>query len=772
MNEITSADIKTVCVIGAGTMGSGIAAQVANAGLKVLLLDIASEGDRDAVAKGSIERIVKSDPPLLMRKENVELISTGNIEDNLAEAGQCDWICEAIVERLDIKRQLYANLMPHLKPTTLVSSNTSTIPIKLLMEESPQELRERFCITHFFNPVRYMRLLELVRGEETRDDVIDALGDFNDRMLGKGVVNCADTPGFLGNRVGVFALQAAVHEAVELGLKIEEADAIFGRPMGIPKTGAFGLYDLIGLDLMGDVVRSLNSILEQGDPFHEIGGENKIVNDHVARGYRGNKSGEGFYREVDEDKQAWDLQSEDWRPRMREVPELAQKGEREGISVLLEGDDKLSTFAWRVLARILTYSASLIPDVTHSPQDIDDAMKLGYNWVQGPFEMMDAIGSGKFVSRLEAEGWHIPEFLRNNAGKSFYEAEDGVLKVRHWDGQLHPVDLPDGVVRFHMTRKTLQPVSENAGASLFHLDGGVRLIEFHTKANALDADCMAIVQEAANDPGPGIIVHNDAQHFSAGVNLERFLAFIEAEDWDGIDQFLIGFQDAVEALRYCDAPVIGAPSGLAIGGGYEVLAHCDMLVAHSNSVLGLVEASVGLVPGGGGVKETYWRWFQDTGDWAKAARNTFNQIGYAQTATSPDEAIPMKYFVEGRDTQVMNRDRLIESALSALAGISQNYKPRQKPEFHLAGAEAHQAMVDFLAKGQEKGHFFPHDVTVATIIAEIVTGGSSIENGSTEVYSEKDLFARERQAFLKLAKTPETLERITQLLRNGRSIRN
>ncbi|MEM7290635.1 MAG: 3-hydroxyacyl-CoA dehydrogenase family protein, partial [Pseudomonadota bacterium] len=252
----TSSEIKSVCVIGGGTMGSGIAAQCANAGLDVLLLDIKSDSDANAVANGSIERIKKSDPPLLMRKDNIDRISVGNIEDDLKAAGQCDWICEAIVERLDIKKALYASLMPHLKPNTLVSSNTSTIPIKLLVEDAPKDFRERFCITHFFNPVRYMRLLELVKGEETRDDVIATLHDFNDRMLGKGVVNCADTPGFLGNRVGVFALQAAVHEAVDLGLKIEEADAIFGRPMGIPKTGAFGLYDLIGLDLMGDVVRS------------------------------------------------------------------------------------------------------------------------------------------------------------------------------------------------------------------------------------------------------------------------------------------------------------------------------------------------------------------------------------------------------------------------------------------------------------------------------------------------------------------------------------
>ena len=275
----------------------------------------------------------------------------------------------------------------------------------------PEDLQERFCITHFFNPVRYMRLLELVRGEKTGGAVMATLADFNDRMLGKGVVQCADTPGFLGNRVGVFALQAAVHEAVALGIEIEEADAIFGRPMGIPKTGAFGLYDLIGLDLMGDVVRSLNSILDQGDPFHEVGGDNPVVNEQVQRGFIGNKGNGGFYREDENgDALSVDLKTFEWRPRNKELPELAARGEKEGLTVLLKGDDRLSQFAWRVLARILTYSASLVPAVTHSPQDIDDAMKLGYNWIQGPFEMIDEIGSENFVRRLEADGWPVPDF--------------------------------------------------------------------------------------------------------------------------------------------------------------------------------------------------------------------------------------------------------------------------------------------------------------------------------------------------------------------------
>ena len=760
--------ISKVCVIGAGTMGSGIAAQVANAGDEVLLLDIPSgEGSRNAVTEKALERIAKSDPPLLMKPENIERIAIGNIEDDLAKVKDCDWIVEAIVERLDIKRNLYRSLLPHLKEGALVSSNTSTIPIALLMEDMPDELRRRFCITHFFNPVRYMRLLELVRGEETEDAVIDILARYNDEALGKGVVRCADTPGFLGNRVGVFAMQAAIHEAMELGIDIEDADAIFGRPMGIPKTGAFGLYDLIGVDLMADVVRSLRSILPQGDAFHEVGAENDLINSQIEKGFTGNKGKGGFYAVVEGEAKALDLKTGQWRPRRKDVPGLAINAERDGLGVLLADGSLLGEFAWRVLAHILTYSASLIPEVTSSPQDIDDAMKLGYNWIKGPFELIDEIGVEAFAARLEEDGWHVPEFMRqaSDAQKAddrcFYRVSGDVLEVRHWGGTFKPVDLPGGVVRFHLMRQTLSPEFGNASADCFRIGEDVLLVEFHTKANALDDKSMEIVRQAAETESRGVLVHNDAQHFSAGVNLERFKAFIEQEDWAGMDRFLHDFQIAVEALLYSEKPVVGAPSGLALGGGYEVLAHCDRLVAHANTVFGLVEAAVGVVPGGGGVKETYWRWYQATGDWEKAAWNTFNQIGYGKTASSPDLAAGLTYFVPQRDQQVMNRDRLVSAGLAEIDAMAADYKPRERPQFELAGSAVYEAMVEFLEKGRAKGHFMPHDVTVASQVAWIVTGGQESHNGLIE---ETGMYAREREAFLRLARTPQTLARISGML--------
>lgn len=764
------ASIEKVCVIGAGTMGSGIAAQAANAGLDVVLLDIASDGQasRSLVAERALERIAKSNPPLLMEPGNIARIEIGNVDDDLEKAGDCDFVVEAIVERLDIKRALYKRLEPLLKDGAVLASNTSTIPISLLTEEMDEALKRRFCITHFFNPVRYMRLLELVRGPDTDAAAIALLADFCDRKLGKGVVECADTPGFLGNRVGVFAMQAAIHEAIELGIPVEEADAVFGRPMGIPKTGAFGLYDLIGLDLMADVVRSLRSILPQGDPFHEVGGENDLINAQIEQGFTGNKGKGGFYASIDGQSVALDLDTGQWRPRSKALPELVAEAEAQGLPALLEGEGALAQFAWNVLARVLTYAASLVPEVTHSPQDIDDAMKLGYNWVQGPFEMIDAIGSGPLVERLEVDGRHVSDFLRDAAGQVFYKPQGGQLLVRHWGGDYRPVDLPDGVVRFHLLRRTLQPIAENGSASLFHLDGGVRLVEFRTKANALDGEAMEIVAAAAADPGPGILVHNDAAQFSAGVNLNRFLEMIEAQDWDGIDRFLSAFQEAVRDLRYCHAPVVGAPTGLALGGGFEVLAHCDRVVAHANSVMGLVEATVGLVPAGGGVKETYWRWYERTGDWGKAARETFNQVGYSLTGSSPALSAELAYFLPDRDAEVMNRDRLIEAGRAALDDLAPGYAPRTPPEFELAGSEIFAELGAFLDAGKADGKFGPHDVTVSREIAWIVTGG---EDGGAKA-SETDMFARERQAFIRLAKTKETGDRIRHLLATGKPLRN
>ena len=770
---------QKIAVIGAGTMGSGIAAQIANAGHDVMLFDLpARDGDDKSPAELAIDRLMVSDPPQLMHKRNAERITTGTISDDFDALADCDWIIEAVVERLDIKKDLYRRLDATIGPDCIVSSNTSTIPISLLVEDMPPAFRQRFAITHYFNPVRYMRLLELVRGTETRSDVIDRLADFNDRVLGKGVVRCADTPGFLGNRVGVFALQVGIDEAMRCGLTIEQADALMGRPMGIPKTGVFGLYDLIGIDLMVDVVASLRSILPEGDAFHAVGSENAMITAMIADGFTGNKGRGGFYMTGDDGiPLARPLSGDgeplaDWRPASNALPDSAIRAadaaatRREPLLEIIDGNDDCARFSRRVLGRVLAYAASLVPDVTTSPQDIDDAMKLGFNWQRGPFEMIDAIGTSRMAALLDEAGLETPAVLASS--DAFYRADGDVLTVRQSDGKFAAVSLPEGVMRFHMTRQTLTPITSNNAASLFALEGDLRLVEFHSKANALTDESMEIVAAAAEDHGKGIIIHNDAQHFSAGVDLNAFRTLIEAQDWTGIDDFLKRFQDAVFKLKYTPVPVVGAPSGLAAGGGYEVLTHCDKLVVHTNSVMGLVEAAVGVVPGGGGVKDTYFRWHAAKGNWDDAAWQTWMNLGYAATGSSPQLSARMQYFRDGHDETVMNRDRLLPRAIALVGELQDGYAAPAEPVATLASPDLHAKMDSFMQDGVSRGDFMPHDRTVAMEIAGIVLRG----DGDGETASEHDLYARERRAFINLCQTPETHARMASMLDDGAAIRN
>ena len=764
--------ISKVAVIGAGTMGTGIAGQLANADVEVLLLDVKQEDAQpNTVAERAIKRLQNSGPPLIVHPDVLANITTGNIEDDLDRVTGCDWIIEAIVERLEIKRKLYLQINQFRKPDAIVSSNTSTIPMTLLIQDMPASFRQHFAITHFFNPVRYMRLLELVQGNETNPAVMDALRRFNDEKMGKGTVDCRDTPGFLANRVGVFALQVGIDETIRCGLNIEEADALMGRPMGIPKTGVFGLYDLIGLDLMTDVVKSLKGILPDTDPFQQVSNENHLVTKLVSEGYTGLKGPGGFYRQVDGLREVIDLNTGQWRP-YRYIPSPMVKDEAPNLVLLTEGGTPQHRFCRRVLGRVLAYSSGLLPEVSDNPVPIDDAMKLGYNWAQGPFEMIDAIGVSRFIQLLQDEDIPVPPYLAGSEHFPCYRVAQGQLQTRHIDTGYHSLQRAPGIFRFNEIRRTLEPLNRNASASLYKLNGDIGLIEFHSKANALDDKSMAIVEEAAlraGDDFKGIIVHNGGLHFSAGVNLHRFRAMIEDHNWEGIDAFLVDFQRAVRALKYCSVPVIAAPSGLAIGGGYEVVAHCDVLVAHTNVVLGLVESLVGLVPGGGGVKDTLFRWHHRLGDWSEAAQKTFMNIGYGRTGTSPKLAAELGYFRPNLDRQVINRDRLVQASLKSISNLVNDYNPPEKPTFHWVGRGPFEQMKKFLQERHSKGQLTAHDVVVGTEIARIVTGG---DIQPIDGITENELYAAERSAFVTLSKTEATLARITHMLDRGQALRN
>lgn len=769
-------EIKNAAVIGAGTMGLGIAGQLANAGVDVLLLDLPADGDnRNAVCERAIERLLDPNAPGLLHKDNLERITIGNIEDDFDKLADIDWIAEAVVERLDVKKALYKRIDEVRKPGSIVSSNTSTIPISLLVEDMPESFRSEFAITHYFNPVRYMRLLELVRGESTRQEVIDCLDRFNDERMGKGNVICNDTPGFLGNRVGVFAIQTALHTAFRMGLKPEEADAVFGRPMGIPKTGVFGLYDLIGIDLMSDVAASLEHILPAGDAFHDVAAKIPLMTRMIDEGMIGDKGTKGgFYRDRNEtERETLDLDHFSYRDYNNDKPAVAIEAEAAGdFTVLLTADDRYGEYAWKILSDTLSYAAELVPDVNESLVAVDDAMKLGYNWIQGPFEMMDSIGIDAFITRLESDGRQVPDFVRTASGKTFYRVDDGNLQYLRADGSYETLERAAGVTRFTEKRRTLAPVLEDAMASYYVLPNELGLIEFHSKANTLNGNSMALIEAGlkhASNHCKALLIHNDAQHFSCGVNLEDVLNFIVRDDLDGIDRFLDHFQQTVLSLRNAPIPVLAAGSGLSLGGGFEVLLHTDKVVYHANSVTGLVESLVGVVPGGGGVKEMVYRWSEHLGDTTKGAWQAFMNVGYGKTARSPLEAAEMCLYREGIDEYLMNRDRLFDHASTAALDMVDGYRPATRGPIAAAGRDACAEMVEWLEKTRAKGHLTPHDVATGSQIAMIVTGGD-VDAGAE--ITEQDLFDLERKAFVTLSATAETRARIEHMLSFGSALRN
>ena len=761
--------IIKVGVIGAGTMGAGIAGQVANAGIEVWLLDLPTEGENvNSLAQRGLERLRDPDMPGIMSKEAEELIHLGNTRDNFNELTECDWIAEAVVERLDIKQALYKKLHETCKESAIITSNTSTIPISLLTEGMPQDFCERFAITHFFNPVRFMRLLELVRGEQTRQDVMDTLDVFCESMLGKGVVPCSDTPGFLANRVGVFAIQCALHKAFEYNLSPTEADAFFGRPLGLPKTGVFGLYDLIGIDLMADVAKSLENILPENDAFHKYAAPIEFVSNMITNGQTGNKNDQGFYKQAGDDKMVIDLSNGNYVEHKRLKTSLLEDAEKTGVTAIISDQSKYGLFIWDVLSETLSYAASLVPEVTEDVTQIDDAMKLGYNWVKGPFELIDEIGIDYFVKRLKNSARDVPDFLENSLNNKFYTSSNSILSTLTSSGELKPIIRPKGVLRFSEARQTLTPINSNESASWFEYEGAA-IVEFHSKANALDSQSLDMISDAVtaseNKGLRGVIIHNDFQHFSCGVSLWSVRNCFEKNDFDGLDDFLAYFQNTMLQMRNSSLPVVAAPVGMSIGGGFEVVLHADHVVSHANSVMGLVESFVGVVPAGGGCKEMLYRWTEKLNDTQKGAWKSFMNIGLGRKANSPQEADALSMRRPGDNFQ-MNRDRILNAALST---IDITKKVGKRKPLALSGAEHYQEMLEWLEVNHKKGMLTPHDVTVGTEIGRVMSGG---ECPAGTVFSEQDILNAERSSFIRLAQTQETQARIVAMLDNGITLRN
>jgi len=739
-------EIKKVVVIGSGTMGSGIAAHLCNANIPVTLLDLKTE-----ISEKARDRIYNSKPPLLLDKSKINNIKVGNISDNFSEVAEADWVVEAVVERIDIKHDIYEKIFKVRKKGAIVSSNTSSIPIKVLSEHLSEEEKKDFCITHFFNPVRYMGLLEIVKNENNDLDKINFLKKFCEIELGKGAIVCNDTPGFLGNRVGVYAMQIAMTEAFKMKLSVEEADAVFGRPMGIPKTGIFGLYDLIGIDLMGDVLKSFIKELPETDKFHIVAKEIPLVKKLIETGYTGRKGKGGFYRinKTDGKKimEALNLETGDYSPSKK----INIKTEKVDLKSLINRDDKYGEYAWSVISKIIKYASSLVPGITKEFNDIDEAMRLGFNWAKGPFEMLEEIGVNNFFIKIdEYKDNNFLENLAKSKDENFYGERQKYTKIE----------------TLGKVKKTAMSVDGNNSAQIYRFKD-YNIVEFTTKANALDYNSMDALKKATDKP---LIIINESMQFSAGVNLSYTMEFADKGDFKSIEKFIRYFQETCKHLKYSEYPVVSAPSGLTLGGGFEVMVQSNFVASHTNIVVGLVETIVGLIPAGGGCKEMLARWL-DTEEAKKdpdyASLKVFDIIGYGKTATSPVEAIPMKY-LKPEDKKIMNRNSLLEVSKKILKDNKKFIAPTET-KFNLAGNSVKEKMIKILDKLYNDKVILDHGMKVGKELANVLSGGDTTID---KTLSEEDLFKLELDSFMRLIETKETQDRIKHTLATGKPLVN
>ena len=739
-------NINKVVVIGSGTMGSGIAAHLCNADIPVVLLDLKTE-----IAEKAKEKILNSKPPLLFDKIKIDNLKVGNITDNFENVSDADWIIEAVVERIDIKHDIYKKIFDKRKKNSIVSSNTSTIPLRVLSEKCASEDKKDFCITHFFNPVRYMGLLEIVRDKTNDPKKINFLKKFCEEKLGKGVIVCGDTPGFLGNRIGVYSMQVAMTESVIMDLSIEEADAVFGRHMGIPKTGVFALYDLIGIDLMQDVLKSFQKELPKNDEFQKVVSGLPIIKKLIETGYTGRKGKGGFYRmnkfENKRILEALDLKKNEYFP----VKKIDLKIDKINLLDLINRDDKYGKYAWSVISKIILYSSSLVPAITDEYNDIDEALRLGFNWSMGPFEMLESIGLKNFFSKIgKIKNNEFLSNLKEKKVENFYDERQKYTNL----------------MTLGKVKKTVIKLEKNESAEILRFKD-FNIVEFNTKANALDYKSMDALKRATDKP---LIIINESMQFSAGVNLNYVMEFIKNNDLKSVEKFIKHFQETCKHLKYCENPVISAPSGLALGGGAEVVLQSNYVVTHTNIVMGLVETIVGLVPAGGGCKELLWRWSQSNdskSDPDYAPLKVFDIIGFAKTASSPQEAKPLM-FLNSNHKVIINRNELLPKSRKLLNEKTDMFSSREC-KFKLSGKIVREKMHKVLEALYNNKTILDHGMEVGKELAYVLSGGDTDLNKDV---TEDQMYNLELNSFMKLVENSKTQDRILHTLKTGKPLIN
>ena len=798
--------IRRVAVLGAGVMGSGIAAHLANAGIPCLMLDIVppqftdedrkkgltekSPAFRNRFAANGLNGVKKSRPALLYSPKDLGLISIGNLEDDLEKAAACDWIVEVVVENLEIKRALYDRIEKLWKPGTVVTSNTSGIAISLMMDGRGKEFRRHFFVTHFFNPVRYMKLLELVAGPDTDPEILRGMAEFGERRLGKGIVFGKDTPNFIGNRVGIFAMMYAMHAMVADGLTIEEVDKILGPAMGRPKSAAYGTADLVGLDTLLHVSDNVYRNLPD-DPARDLFLPPAFVSDMVRRGWLGRKSKSGFFKMEgkgeEKKKFVLDYRTMDYRPTTKVVfPSLdAAKGEEDvgaRIRKVISGDDKASAYAWKVLSDTLLYTAKRIPEISDDIVNVDNAMKWGFNWTLGPFETWDAIGLADSVERMRKEGKEIPGNIARmlaDGNTSFYRRRDGILDFFDIaSGTYKPVPVSPDVVFLPSLAERNKVVRRNPGAALIDIGDGVLCLEFRTKMNTIDGDIISMMKEGvelAEKEFAGMVIANHAENFCVGANIMLIFMAAQNKDFVAIEKMVRELQDACMRLRYSEKPVVAAPAGMVLGGGAEICMGADRIRAAAETYMGLVEVGVGLLPAGGGTKEMVVRHLEGVPDGVAAdplpfLRKAFETIGMAKVATSAKEARELG-FLRPWDKITIQRDFLIQEAKNTVLAMNrEGYEmPRPRTDIVLPGRSEYSSFVYGLYAMKAAGYISEYDERVGRKIAFVITGGD-VPAGTK--LSEQDLLDLEREAFLSLCGEEKTQARIQHMLMKGKPLRN
>lgn len=792
--------INKVAVLGAGVMGATIAAHLANAGIQVLLLDIVPREPNDAekgagltlesrivrnrIAQSGLDGLLKMKPAPFLIPAYASYITVGNFTDDMAQIKECDWVVEVVLENMEIKKKLFTEMVvPNLKEGAILSTNTSGLSVNGLAQCLPESVRKNFLVTHFFNPPRYMRLMEMVACSDTDPAIVDLMANFLSVRLGKGIVYGKDTPNFIANRIGVYAGANAGKHMVDMGLTVEEVDAISGTAMARPKTATFALWDLVGIDTAVRIGANTYDILVNDDE-REMFKVADFMAKMVEAGITGKKVKKGFYkREKVEGKDVkffYDYLSGDYKPTQSPkfasvlaTKQLDDPGQR--LKTLVNGSDNAAEFAWKTLRDTLIYTAKRIPEIADDVVNIDNAMKWGYNWELGPFEMIDALGVADFVARAEKDGLTVPAYLKTV--ESFYKIEDGrSYYFSILDNAYREVPRAETAISLSILKRNNKVVEKNNGASLIDLGDGVFGLEFHTKMNAIGSEILTMIHKGikrTEEEGAGLVIANEGQMFSAGANLMMLVMAIAEGAFDEINLSVKAFQKAMMAIKYSKIPVVAAPHNLVMGGGCETCLHADAMVPHAETYMGLVEIGVGLLPGGGGTKEMALRAIklaeENDADVTPFIIKNFQNIAMAKVSMSAAELYGMGFMRHG-DAITMNIDKRIHDAKLRAIALAANYRPsKPQSELKAPGRSVAASIKSQLWNMQQGGFISEYDQFLAGTIADVITGGD-VPGGT--LITEEYLLDLEREAFVRLCGQKKTLERVQHMLKKGKPLRN